>query len=152
MGNIPSQFVYFLHSLVFIVLGRCLKGLALFVNDHDEFNQKRFFPYSLEAHFEKKLDPNTWYSDYLWKNVTPGGLQCCSDTFVEMHYVLPDEMQALEFLIYHLHPFGLQKNLTEKLPRKFSLNEIIETSDQRSFAKNYREHERIHHFDDDEKY
>lgn len=114
--------------------------------------QKRFFPITVEPHFAPKLNPKEWYYDYLWKNVTQGGLECCSDTFVESHYVDPNEMHQLELLIYHVHPFGLQKNLTETLPRKFSLQEVIESAEEISYSKNYRDHITIHQFDEDEKY
>lgn len=118
----------------------------------DEIGQKRFFPLSVNIHFEKALNPKDWYSSYLWNNVTQGGLECCSDTFVEMHYASPGEMKKLEFLIYNLHPFGVQKNLTESLPRKFALSEIVNSSDKISYAKNYRKHPITHQFDDDERY
>jgi hypothetical protein len=62
-------------------------------------------------------------------------------------------MYLLEYLIYHFHPFGLEKNLTETLPRKLSLDEIIEASDLNSiYSPNYMEHEKIHYIDEDEKY
>jgi hypothetical protein len=38
-------------------------------------------------------------------------------------------MYYLDHLIYHVHPFGLEKNFTESLPRKLKLEEIIEASD-----------------------
>ena len=101
---------------------------------------------------QKKPNPDWWYPQYLWRNVTQGGLECCSDTFVEKHYTDPKEMHMLDYLIYHVHPFGLQKNLTETMPRKLSIEELIKLSDEKSFAKNYEEHERKHMIDDDEKY
>lgn len=136
----------------FVDLGRCLKGLALFIDGHDEIGQKRFFPVRTDVHFQPAIDRNDWYASYLWDNVTQGSLDCCSDTFIDMHYVPPEQMDELEFLIYQVHPFGLQKNLTEILPRKFSLQEIIASSDKKSFAKNYRDHKTVHQIDDDERY
>lgn len=146
--------VVFLSSFLiyFFVLGRCLKGLALYVDGQDEIGQKRFFPLSVKVHFDPELSPNDWYSSYLWNNVTQGDLACCSDTFVESHYASPIEMDFLELLIYHIHPFGLRKNLTETLPRKFALKEIVSNSDKKSFARNYRKHPITHQFDDDERY
>lgn len=144
--------VFNFNSFFLFVKGRCLKGLALYVNGHDDKNQKRFFPISVDIHFAPEMNPKDWYIDYLWKNVTQGSLECCSDTFIEMHYVKPKEMNLLELFIYYIHPFGLQKNLTESLPRKLTLEEIIESSDQKIFAKNYRKHKIVHQFDDDEKY
>jgi glycoprotein-N-acetylgalactosamine 3-beta-galactosyltransferase len=136
-----------------VFVGRCLKDLAIFLDGRDELNQKRFFPLGPEEHLKPdKLDPTFWYAQYLWRNVSQGGLQCCSDTFVERHYVSPLEMHMLEYLTYHVHPYGLQKNLTETLPRKLSIEELIKLSDEKSFAANYQEHKRNHQIGDDEKY
>lgn len=135
----------------FSFIGKCLRTHALFIDDLDEFGQKRFFPVPFETHLTKTIDPKFWYWQYLWRNVSQGSLECCSDTFVEMHYVKPQEMQLLEFLIYHFQPFGLEKNLTETLPRKLSLDEIIKMSDTRSFSINYREHKKNHYIEADER-
>lgn len=58
------------------------------------------------------------------------------------HYVSERKNYLLEYLVYHVHPFGYEQNLTEALPRKLLLDEIITRSDAPSFAKEYREHER----------
>jgi glycoprotein-N-acetylgalactosamine 3-beta-galactosyltransferase len=86
----------------------------------------------------------------LWYNTTQGNLDCCSDTFCAMHYVTPRQMFALDYFIYHLHPFGLEKNLTEKLPRKLPLKEIIAASDIKGWGKAYADHKPIHHLDSSE--
>jgi glycoprotein-N-acetylgalactosamine 3-beta-galactosyltransferase len=139
-------------SLDDVFVGQCLKNLAIFLDGRDQLDQKRFFPLSPEQHFKPALDPKFWYSQYLWRNVSQGSLQCCSDTFVSKHYTSPKEMHSLQYLIYNVHPYGLQKNLTETLPRKLSIDEIIKLSDEKSFAPNYKQHKYIHKIDDDEKY
>lgn len=130
-----------------------LRRNAILIDARDEKNEKQMFPIGIKEHLEnKERNMSFWYNQYLWRNVTQGGLRCCSDTFIEAHYIKPQEMYFMEFLIYYMHPFGLEKNLTEKLPRKFSLNEIIKNSDASSFAPNFRAHEIVHYIDEDEKY
>jgi hypothetical protein len=69
-----------------------------------------------------------------------------------MHYVSLSKMYALEFFVYNVHPFGLKKNLTEKLPRKLELKEIIAASNIKGWGKEYVDHEPVHHLEPSEFY
>jgi hypothetical protein len=108
------------------------------VNELDNMNQKRFFPIGIWEHLLDKLG-DFWYKDYMWHNTTGGSLKCCSDTFTMMHYVSGNEMHALEYYTYFVHPFGFDKNSTEVLPRKLSLDEIIAKSDLPGTGSHYFE-------------
>lgn len=61
-------------------------------------------------------------------------------------------MYLYNYLIYNVHPFGVDKKGDRKLPRKLSLNEIINSSDIKSLSKHYRKHNVVHFLDPDEKY
>lgn len=61
-------------------------------------------------------------------------------------------MYALDYFMYQVHPFGVDKNFTEVLPRKFGLDEIIARSEVKTYAKNYRPHETIREIEDSERY
>ncbi|KAL7041675.1 hypothetical protein ACKWTF_000849 [Chironomus riparius] len=138
-------------------LGKCFENQTLFIDDRDKLKQKRFFPAGIMEHINPKTSNNAyWYNRMLYYDSKYGGLECCSDLLVNLHYINPREMYMLEHLFYKAHPFGLDKNSTETLPPKISLNEIIKSSDEPSNAtefKNYKSHHIIHHiFEEDEKF
>lgn len=137
-----------------LLVGLCLQHYAIFIDARDDKNEKQIFPVGVEEHMKKdEPDMTYWYYRNLWRNVTQGGLGCCSDTYIGSHYVSPKEMHLLEFLIYNLHPYGIEKNLTEILPRKLTLEEVVESSDAKSiYSPNYKEHKKYHNIDQDEKY
>jgi glycoprotein-N-acetylgalactosamine 3-beta-galactosyltransferase len=135
-----------------MLMGRCLWKFAFFIDARDDQNQKQLFPVGIEEHVKNDTNMDYWYQKNLWHNVSKGDLNCCSDTFMGAHYVSPKEMYLLEYFIYHVHPFGLQKNITEELPRKLTLQEIIDASDTKSYSPNFNEHKRIHNLDEDEKF
>jgi hypothetical protein len=118
----------------------------------DDLYQKRFFPASITNHCADNIHFNWWYWDYLWYNNTLNDLRCCSDTFCSMHYVGQQQSLKLEYLIYRVHPYGLDKNSTEKLPRKLPLQEIIDASNIKGWGKEYRDHEHVLHLDPSEIY
>ena len=121
------------NKLVRLITGKCLEGHAIFVASFDENHQKRFFPTGVEHHFHKDRDMKYWYDYSQYYNVSQGSLDCCSDTIVGMHYIQSKEMLFLEYLIYQVHPFGLEKNLTEKLPSKLPLYDVAEASKRESY-------------------
>jgi hypothetical protein len=136
-----------------LLVGQCLKKYAIFLDARDSLNQKQIFPVGVEEHMHNRdPDMNYWYWRNLWRNVTQGGLECCSDVYIGAHYVGPKEMYMLDYLVNVVHPFGVQKNLTEEMPRKLTMEEIIKASDAVSFSPNFLPHENVHNFDDDEKY
>jgi len=136
-----------------VMTGRCMKNHALFIDARDSSDQKQMFPAGIEEHVKyKDPDFSYWYWTNLYRNVTQGGLGCCSDIFIEAHYVHLKEFYLMDYLIYNVYPFGVLKNVTEVLPRKLTLEEVIKKSDEKSYSPNYTPHKIVHYFDEDEKY
>jgi glycoprotein-N-acetylgalactosamine 3-beta-galactosyltransferase len=107
-------------------MGRCLTHNAVFLMDHDEKNQKRFFPLSIDEHLvpKEKVTFDWWYRERAYFEVEQGDLDCCSETAIAFHYISPPLMYELEYFIYKVHPFGVET--IDKLPEKLLLNEIDE--------------------------
>jgi glycoprotein-N-acetylgalactosamine 3-beta-galactosyltransferase len=136
-------------SLDDMFTGACLDKQAIFVNEMDELNQKRFFPLSVDEHLAGYIAED-WFFEYLWYKNQIGGLGCCSDTVCAIHYIHPKQLFELDYMIYHVHPFGVRKNETEKLPRKLTIKEIIAASDIKGVGSSYKNHKPVHHFESSE--
>lgn len=108
----------------YILSGECLKGHAVFVDSRDEHHQKRFFPVGVDEHM-KRASPEAmkyWYYQRMYYQSPQGSPDCCSDAYIASHYVPPKEAYLLDYIIYHVHPFGLEK--PNELPAKLSFEDV----------------------------
>ena len=133
-------------------MGKCLEHFAIPVDERDELSQKRFFPAEIYDHFKTTKDPEYWYVKSQYYEFHLGGLKCCSDTPVAFHYVEPETMYYMDYLINNVHPFGHDKNFTEKLPKKLKLEEILSSSDVDSLSPNFQKHKFVHNLDGTKSY
>ncbi|CAG0905575.1 unnamed protein product, partial [Cyprideis torosa] len=102
--------------------GKCMQKLGVQAQDsRDEEGRWRFFPFNEEHHIS--FDGPKWFDQYKYYPIKKG-LDCCSDTAITFHYVSTSHMYTLEYLIYHLKPFGIQNSLTEEFLRGLEVKSI----------------------------
>ncbi|VDL24616.1 unnamed protein product [Hymenolepis diminuta] len=69
-------------------------------------------PFFMGRRFIELIDRNPWIHSYNYHPMKTG-LDCCSDHTASFHYISPDWMYVLEFLVYHLYPYGIARDLQQ---------------------------------------
>lgn len=88
-------------------LGKCLQNTGVIAGDsRDGKGRHRMLPFGPASHLNTNHSLPAWFHKYMFYPYKQGE-ECCSDYMISYHYVNTATMYTLDFLIYHLRPYGL---------------------------------------------
>ncbi|GAB1601155.1 glycoprotein-N-acetylgalactosamine 3-beta-galactosyltransferase 1-like isoform X1 [Argonauta hians] len=98
-----------------VEIGICLEKVGVkAIDSRDSLQRERFHPFIPENHLVQKLSKGLWYYNYNFYPVRQGP-DCCSDYAITFHYVPPNMMYVLEYMVYHLKPYGIRNDCPNKV-------------------------------------
>ncbi|XP_019737263.1 glycoprotein-N-acetylgalactosamine 3-beta-galactosyltransferase 1 [Hippocampus comes] len=107
-------------SIEDMALGKCMETMKVEpVDTRDVKARQTFHPCPPELHLARQFQKNPWYLDYEYYPPIQGP-GCCSDFAVSFHYIYAVQLYALEYLAYHLRPYGYKYRFLSRENKYFN--------------------------------
>ncbi|XP_078310252.1 glycoprotein-N-acetylgalactosamine 3-beta-galactosyltransferase 1-like isoform X2 [Crassostrea virginica] len=101
-------------------IGKCFEKIGVKVySTVDAFGRQAFHPFGFQKAFFGHEGGETYYVSRPYET----GPNCCSEFTVSFHYVTPEEMYLMEFLLYHTKIYG--RHFAPKKNKIFSNKEAV---------------------------
>lgn len=109
--------------------GICLEAAGVQAGDtRDAKGRPTFLPLSpFYLLSQTKIDENFWYTKYQFYGPPKPGKDCCSDEPIAFHYIEPDQMRLIDWLLYDVKKLDSSDLLCSN---RFHVMASSETNDQ----------------------
>lgn len=115
-------------------IGKCLQNVGVIAGDsRDGKGRHRMLPFGPASHLSSNHTLPKWFHNFMFYPYTQGE-ECCSDYMISYHYINTATMYTLDFLIYHLRPYGLVIGDIIKDDNKLDDKSLLEYARQRSIS------------------
>lgn len=113
-----------------VVISQCLENVNAFAGDSRDVDLRgRFFPMPPVEHLVKEFLARTdWYWEYIYYP-TEDGLDGCSRNAIAFHYISPQRMYEMDYLIYELQPYGIVVE-PQALPKRQTIQQLIDGKEE----------------------
>lgn len=113
-----------------VVISQCLENVDAFAGDSRDVDLRgRFFPLAPVEHLAKEyLSLTDWYWEYIYYP-TEDGLDGLSRNAIAFHYMTPQRMYEMDYLIYELQPYGIVVQ-PQALPKRQTIQELIDGKEE----------------------
>lgn len=95
-------------------MGECLESVGVKAGDsRDSQGRPTFLPLTPDNLISsEQVDKNSWYYSYDFYGPPKPGKDCCSDKPISFHYIQPNKMRLIDWLLYDVK--GINNNNQEQ--------------------------------------
>ncbi len=90
-----------------VEMGNCMRALKVELGESRDTQDRDRVLFDPDFHLIRGLMPSKfWYKRWV-QYTSEEGMGCCSNSAITFHYMSPNQMYVMEYLLYHLRPYGV---------------------------------------------